>query len=110
ASAVLNRVIVTDPEVDIERERERMAEAVPHGAGVVSGPGLVGNEGAEETGRSGGKSRQDHSGNNSRRKETKFGDYILGQTLGEGEFGKVKMGWKKDGGVQVCHHHDCISG
>ncbi|CAD0047546.1 unnamed protein product [Aureobasidium pullulans] len=35
------------------------------------------------------------------RKETKFGEYILGQTLGEGEFGKVKMGWKKEGGVQV---------
>ncbi|KAL7275191.1 hypothetical protein RUND412_001866 [Rhizina undulata] len=35
------------------------------------------------------------------RKETKFGDYILGQTLGEGEFGKVKLGWRKDGGVQV---------
>jgi protein-serine/threonine kinase len=25
----------------------------------------------------------------------------LGQTLGEGEFGKVKLGWKKDGSVQV---------
>ncbi|KAK5187165.1 hypothetical protein LTR16_009576, partial [Cryomyces antarcticus] len=35
------------------------------------------------------------------RRETKFGEYILGQTLGEGEFGKVKMGWKKEGGVQV---------
>lgn len=37
----------------------------------------------------------------STRKETRFGDYILGQTLGEGEFGKVKLGWRKDGGVQV---------
>ncbi|KAG4300994.1 hypothetical protein PCK1_002693 [Pneumocystis canis] len=27
--------------------------------------------------------------------ETCFGDYILGQTLGEGEFGKVKLGWPK---------------
>ncbi|KAI5795386.1 hypothetical protein DFH27DRAFT_612617 [Peziza echinospora] len=35
------------------------------------------------------------------RKETRFGDYILGQTLGEGEFGKVKLGWRRDGGVQV---------
>jgi protein-serine/threonine kinase len=25
----------------------------------------------------------------------------LGNTLGEGEFGKVKMGWKQEGGVQV---------
>ncbi|EPS38078.1 hypothetical protein H072_8191 [Dactylellina haptotyla CBS 200.50] len=37
----------------------------------------------------------------SSRKETRFGNYILGQTLGEGEFGKVKLGWRKDGGVQV---------
>lgn len=35
------------------------------------------------------------------RKELRFGDYILGQTLGEGEFGKVKLGWRRDGGVQV---------
>jgi protein-serine/threonine kinase len=26
---------------------------------------------------------------------------MLGQTLGEGEFGKVKLGWKKDGSMQV---------
>jgi protein-serine/threonine kinase len=32
-----------------------------------------------------------------KRKETTFGSYILGQTLGEGEFGKVKLGWKRDG-------------
>jgi protein-serine/threonine kinase len=25
----------------------------------------------------------------------------LGQTLGEGEFGKVKLGWRRDGGVQA---------
>ncbi|KAI9785939.1 MAG: hypothetical protein M1839_008205 [Geoglossum umbratile] len=100
-SAVLSRVIVTDPEVDIERERERMAEAIPQGVTQVTGLGLVGSEGIGDGGRGGSRTRQDHSGSNSRRKETKFGDYILGQTLGEGEFGKVKMGWKKDGGVQV---------
>lgn len=35
------------------------------------------------------------------KRETRFGEYILGQTLGEGEFGKVKLGWRRDGGVQV---------
>lgn len=30
-------------------------------------------------------------------REARFGDYILGSTLGEGEFGKVKLGWKKNG-------------
>ena len=29
--------------------------------------------------------------------EVRFGAYILGSTLGEGEFGKVKLGWRKDG-------------
>ncbi|KAF3918031.1 hypothetical protein ABW21_db0204264 [Orbilia brochopaga] len=40
-------------------------------------------------------------GGSSSRKETRFGNYLLGRTLGEGEFGKVKLGWRKDGGVQV---------
>ncbi|GMG10848.1 unnamed protein product [[Candida] boidinii] len=30
-------------------------------------------------------------------REVRFGAYILGSTLGEGEFGKVKLGWRKDG-------------
>lgn len=30
-------------------------------------------------------------------REVRFGNYVLGSTLGEGEFGKVKLGWKKDG-------------
>ncbi|OAA55319.1 Serine/threonine-protein kinase KIN4 [Niveomyces insectorum RCEF 264] len=51
-----------------------------------------------DDGRRGGRSRHDHS---KREKQIKFGDYILGNTIGEGEFGKVKLGWKQEGGVQV---------
>ena len=29
--------------------------------------------------------------------EVRFGSYVLGATLGAGEFGKVKLGWRKDG-------------
>lgn len=93
-SQIINRVVVTDPQIDIAREQERQAEAVPSldtAASVsidTSGGGSV-------------QRRQDHSASTGRRKETKFGDYVLGQTLGEGEFGKVKLGWKKDGSVQV---------
>jgi protein-serine/threonine kinase len=101
----MNRVAVSDPQEDLQRERERLAEARPSASGTdltpVMGLGLVGEEGVEDGGRGGGRSRQDHSASNARRKETRFGEYILGQTLGEGEFGKVKMGWKKEGGVQV---------
>ncbi len=104
-STVINRVVVTDPQVDVEREKERLAEARPAPTGTdvtpVTGLGLVGSEGVDDGGRGASKSRQDYSTSASRRKETKFGEYILGQTLGEGEFGKVKMGWKKEGGVQV---------
>lgn len=39
------------------------------------------------------------SANTSKRvhREVRFGAYVLGSTLGEGEFGKVKLGWRKDG-------------
>ncbi|KAI5969309.1 FAP1 [Candida margitis] len=43
-------------------------------------------------------SSQMHSGMQKRvQREVRFGAYILGSTLGEGEFGKVKLGWRKDG-------------
>jgi protein-serine/threonine kinase len=91
AGEVLNRMVVSKPEVDLVREQERMAEAVPVSAGVEI-------QRAEEGTR---RSRQDHSASGKREKNTKFGEYYLGNTLGEGEFGKVKMGWKQVGGVQV---------
>ena len=93
-SEVINRLVVTDPEVDIGRERERVAEATPLGrqgkeAAMASS---VPDPSDDKVNR---RSRQDFSQSASKRKETKFGEYQLGQTLGEGEFGKVKLGWKK---------------
>ncbi|CAL3973754.1 unnamed protein product [Diplocarpon coronariae] len=100
ASTVWNRVVVSRPEGDLDRERERMAEAGAPAHPTPAGLGVVGSEGVEEVGRGGSRSRHDHS-TSKREKSSKFGDYYLGNTLGEGEFGKVKMGWKQEGGVQV---------
>jgi protein-serine/threonine kinase len=105
-STVINRIGVSDPQDDIAREQARQAERVAVGAGAdltpITGLGLVGSEGVDDGGRgAGGKSRQDHSKSEGSTKRTKFGNYILGQTLGEGEFGKVKMGWKRDSSVEV---------
>ncbi|TPX09519.1 uncharacterized protein E0L32_009262 [Thyridium curvatum] len=103
-SEILNSMLVTSPEVDIERERERMAMAQP--AHPVTSPDdddaipppIASAADPGEDARRGGRSRHDHS---KREKQTKFGEYILGNTIGEGEFGKVKLGWKQEGGVQV---------
>lgn len=111
-SAIINHIVVDDPQSDIARERARVAEARPIAPGTditpVTGLGLVDQQGMSDADRIATsqaapqpRSRQEHLKNPSHRKEVKFGDYILGQTLGEGEFGKVKMGWKKEGGVQV---------
>ncbi|KAG5979187.1 hypothetical protein E4U55_005464 [Claviceps digitariae] len=64
---------------------------------VAPSPTIAMNPVSEE--RRGGRSRQDHS--RSHKGTTKFGDFILGNTIGEGEFGKVKLGWKQDSSVQV---------
>jgi protein-serine/threonine kinase len=105
-SEVLNRVIVSRPEVDIEREKARMAEAIPSSpashqpSSPIGTLSVVGAEGVDDGGR-GQRSRHDHSSSTKPEKNTRFGDYFLGNTLGEGEFGKVKMGWKQEGGIQV---------
>ncbi|KAL8969773.1 MAG: hypothetical protein Q9197_004166 [Variospora fuerteventurae] len=93
---IINRVVVTDPAVDIMREQERLAEAIP-------GLEISGGTGAEKATPETPQRRRDYSSSatSSSKKETNFGGYILGKTLGEGEFGKVKLGWKRDGSVQV---------
>jgi protein-serine/threonine kinase len=93
-STVINRIVVDDPQADLAREEARKAEARPMGATNMQ-------DGAEAAPVQ--RSRQEHLklASSQNRKEVKFGDYILGQTIGEGEFGKVKMGWKKDSTVQV---------
>ncbi|KAJ9260800.1 hypothetical protein DTO195F2_4413 [Paecilomyces variotii] len=102
SSTILDRTVITDPAVDVAREKERQLEATTaSGITPVTGLGLVGSEGVDDGGRGGHRSRHDYSSNSSKRRETSFGQYILGQTLGEGEFGKVKLGWKKDGSIQV---------
>ncbi|KAL8718660.1 MAG: hypothetical protein Q9225_004226 [Loekoesia sp. 1 TL-2023] len=93
---IINRMVVTDPAVDIMREQERLAEAIP-GLDISDNTG-VGNATPENAQR-----RRDYSSSatSSSKKETNFGGYILGKTLGEGEFGKVRLGWRRDGSVQV---------
>ena len=97
-SAIINHIVVDDPQSDLSREQARVAEAQPHQTGTQSG--MVDPNAPTETEHK-HRSRQEHLRQSTHRKEIKFGDYILGQTVGEGEFGKVKMGWKKDSSVQV---------
>lgn len=96
--------------------KSRSAAALTHGAANTSHPSVnvappvaempsdLATADAQENSQQGKtqqRSRQEHLRNAQPKRETKFGDYILGQTIGEGEFGKVKMGWKRQGGVQV---------
>lgn len=53
------------------------------------------------------RSRHDY-GSRPQKGTAKFGDFILGNTIGEGEFGKVKLGWKQDSNVQVSYPAGCI--
>jgi protein-serine/threonine kinase len=107
ASEILNRVVISKPEIDLDRERERMAEAVPSSPPSQATPRaseMTSSDGVEDSGRAGTRSRHDHAASSGRKeKNSKFGDYYLGNTLGEGEFGKVKMGWKTNG-VEVSQY------
>lgn len=96
-SAVLNRVVVSQPEEDLIREQERIAESAQT---TIPARHIHESDADQEAPARGARSRQDYS-TSKKEKNTKFGDYFLGNTLGEGEFGKVKMGWKQEGGVQV---------
>ncbi|MBE7182260.1 MAG: hypothetical protein INR71_13835, partial [Terriglobus roseus] len=103
-SNIVNRIVASDPQEDVLREQERMREAQGLPVGLDTAPtglALVGSEGVDDGGRGAGAAAQPRTKDGKSRKEMKFGEYVLGQTLGEGEFGKVKMGWKRDGGVQV---------
>ncbi|KAF2820297.1 Pkinase-domain-containing protein [Ophiobolus disseminans] len=104
-STVINRIVVADPQEDIARAEARNAETLPPDSGAdltpITGLGLVGSEGVDDGGRGAGRTRQDHSKSESSTKRSKFGNYILGQTIGEGEFGKVKIGWKRDSTIEV---------
>lgn len=97
----LNQPSTTSP---LAREVQPSKPATSHhhapeaqGLGLHDSSGRSGNAPAPQPAQ---RSRQEHL-RNAPKRETKFGNYILGQTIGEGEFGKVKMGWKKEGGVQV---------
>ncbi|KAL4934372.1 putative serine/threonine protein kinase (Kin4) [Aspergillus undulatus] len=102
SSTVINQVLVSDPAVDIEREQARQATAPVrfNENSSTSGLGLMSDENMEG-GRGAMQSRQEFPEHTVKRKETTFGQYILGQTVGEGEFGKVKLGWKRDGSIEV---------
>ncbi|KAE8446167.1 hypothetical protein EG329_012392 [Mollisiaceae sp. DMI_Dod_QoI] len=47
------------------------------------------------------RSEMDQSQPETSVKQTKFGEYILGATVGRGDQGKVKLGWKAKGSLQV---------
>lgn len=100
SSTVINQVLVSDPSVDIEREKVRQGAPNSANKPPSTGLALVGSDGVDDRDR-GGMREEEYNGPTVRRKETTFGQYILGQTLGEGEFGKVKLGWKRDGSIQV---------
>ncbi|KAL2165567.1 hypothetical protein VTH06DRAFT_869 [Thermothelomyces fergusii] len=104
-SEILSSILISQPEIDIMREKQRMALAQPQHPPAddqddddAAPPPIVATADPVDEVRRGGRSRHDYS---RREKPTRFGEFILGNTIGEGEFGKVKLGWKQEGGVQV---------
>ncbi|CAK7268162.1 hypothetical protein SEPCBS119000_002922 [Sporothrix epigloea] len=101
-SEILNSMIFSQDEIDVGREKARLAMASQDNYDEAAPPPIIATSSTidlpVEDSRRSGRSRQDHS---RREKQIKFGEYILGNTIGEGEFGKVKLGWKQEGGVQV---------
>jgi protein-serine/threonine kinase len=107
ASEVLNQILVSQPDEDLQREQERLEEAQPQQVPSshedfddATPPPISATKDAHDDSRQGRRSRHDHS---KKEKLSRFGDYYLGHTIGEGEFGKVKLGWKHDDRVQVCY-------
>ncbi|CZR33728.1 uncharacterized protein FPRO_01606 [Fusarium proliferatum ET1] len=82
----------------IDRDRNHAAAQHNNVEDAAAPPPVVATGDHHEE-RRGQRSRHDHS--RSHKGNTKFGDFILGNTIGEGEFGKVKLGWKQDSSVQV---------
>jgi protein-serine/threonine kinase len=107
-SEVLNQLVFSPPETDLDREQERLDGTQLQDVSLshedesdeVAPAPIVAEKEPQEgsTQHRNGRSRHDHS---KKEKTSRFGDYYLGNTIGEGEFGKVKLGWKQDGGVQV---------
>ncbi|KAL3468213.1 hypothetical protein BJX64DRAFT_273702 [Aspergillus heterothallicus] len=101
SSTVINQVLVSDPAVDIEREHARQAGTSMSPSNESAPASTLRLDSVEDPTRGNLPSRQEFPEHTVKRKETTFGQYILGQTVGEGEFGKVKLGWKRDGSVEV---------
>jgi protein-serine/threonine kinase len=101
-SAVLNRLVISDPaQEEPIRDQARVAESRPLPVTGSTDAPTTNSDAADDASSRQTRQSSRHDGRSERRKEVKFGEYILGQTLGEGEFGKVKMGWKRDGSAQV---------
>lgn len=85
-----------DPQGRDHRSENNAPQSFDDGAAL---PPVIGMSPPNEERRS-GRSRQDY-GSRAQKGTAKFGDFILGNTIGEGEFGKVKLGWRQDSNAQV---------